>query len=68
MSSRAPTKRQLHKLLRARIAAAITEATGAEIRNLCDALFILEGKGKDDPEQRQKLTVRFEGEADDYSL
>lgn len=68
MRERTPTKKQLHAQLRRRISAAIPEGSGAEIRNLCDALFILEGRGKNDPEEHQKLTVSFDGDAEDYSL
>lgn len=70
--SSGPTKPQLRRLLRERLAAAIPEGSGAEVRNLCDALRILEAK----PEAQARgqggtprpLTVRFEGGADDFSL
>lgn len=64
------SKPHLRRLLRERIAATIPEGSGAEIKNLCEALYTLEGKGAA-PEGRgsgpKALTVRFEGEADDYS-
>lgn len=70
MSGRAPTRQQLHAQLRRRIAATIPEGSGAEIKNLCEALYTLEGKGATPQAQNsgpQRLTVRFEGEAADYS-
>lgn len=70
MSGRAPTRQQLHAQLRRRIAATIPEGSGAEIKNLCEALYTLEGKGAAPQAQDsgpQRLTVRFEGEAADYS-
>lgn len=67
-----PSKAQLRRMLRERIAAAITsEGSGAEIKNLCDALYTLEGKGQPQPERQGKprpLRVIFEGDAEDYSL
>lgn len=70
MSGRAPTRQQLQAQLRRRIAAAIPEGSGAEIKNLCEALYTLEGKGTAPQAQDsgpRALTVRFEGEALDYS-
>ena len=64
-------KPHLRRLLRDRIAAAIPEGSGAEIKALCEALYTLEGKGATPQAQAsgpRKLTVRFEGDADDYSL
>ena len=67
-----PSKAQLRKLLRERIAAAIQgDSSGAEVKNLCDALFTLEGRGQAQPERQarpQPVTVRFVGEAEEYSL
>jgi hypothetical protein len=65
------SKPQLRRMLRDRIAKAIPEGSGAEIKNLCDALYVLEGKGQ--PAQAgstspKALTVRFVGDAEDYSL
>ena len=65
------SKPQLRRMLRDRIAKAIPEGSGAEIKNLCDALYVLEGKSQ--PAQAgstgpKALTVRFVGDAEDYSL
>lgn len=70
MSARGYSKPQLRRLLRDRIAATIPEGSGAEIKNLCDALYVLEGKGQ--PAQAgstgpKALTVRFVGDALEYS-
>lgn len=70
MSSKGYTKPQLRRMLRDRIAAAIPEGSGAEIKNLCDALYVLEGKGQ--PAQAgstspKALTVRFIGDAEEYA-
>ena len=65
------SKPHLRRLLRDRIAATIPEGSGAEIKNLCEALYTLEGKGAAPQAQApgpQRLTVRFEGDAADYSL
>jgi hypothetical protein len=63
------SKPHLRRLLRDRIAATIPEGSGAEIKNLCEALYTLEGKGAaPQAPGPQRLTVRFEGEAADYSL
>lgn len=64
---RTPTERQLSKLLRARIAAAVPEGTGAEIKNLVEAYCRLRDATGQGPEGPRSLTVRFEGDADDYS-
>ena len=63
-----PSDEELLQLLRQRIEATIPEGTGAEIKNLCDALWSLEGRpaGRKSPEG--PLTVRFVGEAEEYSL
>jgi hypothetical protein len=71
MMDRGYSKPQLRRMLRDRIAKAIPEGSGAEIKNLCDALYVLEGKGQ--PAQAgstgpKALTVRFIGDAEDYSL
>lgn len=71
MSGRTPSRQQLHAQLRRRIAATIPEGSGAEIKNLCEALYTLEGKGAAPQAQGsgpQSLTVKFVGDADDYSL
>ena len=60
------SKPHLRRLLRDRI----PEGSGAEIKNLCEALYTLEGKGAAPQAQDsgpRALTVRFEGEAADYS-
>lgn len=67
------SKPQLRRMLRDRIAQAIPESSGAEIKALCDALYVLEGKGQWQPAQAgstgpKALTVRFIGDAEDYSL
>lgn len=63
------SKPHLRRLLRDRIAATIPEGSGAEIKNLCEALYTLEGKGAapQEPATARNVTVRFEGEAADYS-
>lgn len=64
------SKPHLRRLLRDRIAATIPEGSGAEIKNLCEALYTLEGKGATPQAQDsgpRAVTVRFEGEAADYS-
>lgn len=70
--SSSPTKPQLRRMLRERIAVAIPEGSGAEVRNLCDALRILEAKpdapGRGQGGTPRPLVVHFEGEADDYSV
>lgn len=71
MMDRGRSKPQLRRMLRDRIAATIPEGSGAEIKALCDALYTLEGKGAAPQAQDsgpRKLTVRFEGDAADYSL
>lgn len=73
MMDRGWSKPQLRRMLRDRIAQAIPEGSGAEIKNLCDALYVLEGKGQGQPAQAgstgpKALTVRFIGDAEDYSL
>lgn len=72
MSDRGYTKPQLRHMLRDRIAQAIPEGSGAEIKNLCDALHVLEGKGQGQPAQAgstgpKALTVRFIGDAEEYA-
>lgn len=72
MSARGYSKPQLRRLLRDRIAATIPEGSGAEIKNLCDALYVLEGKGQGQPAQAgstgpKSLTVRFIGDAEEYA-
>lgn len=67
-----PSKATLRRLIRERIAATIPEGSGAEIKNLCEALYTLEGKGEGKARSAEtsprRLTVRFEGAAEDYSL
>lgn len=72
MMDRGYTKPQLRHMLRDRIAKAIPEGSGAEIKNLCDALYVLEGKGQGQPAQTgstgpKALTVRFIGDAEEYA-
>lgn len=72
MMDRGCSKPQLRRMLRDRIAKAIPEGSGAEIRNLCDALYVLEGKGQGQPAQAgstgpKALTVRFIGDAEEYA-
>lgn len=72
MSDRGWSKPQLRRMLRDRIAQAIPEGSGAEIKNLCDALYVLEGKGQWQPAQAgsagpKALTVRFIGDAEEYA-
>jgi hypothetical protein len=56
-------------MLRDRIAAAIQgDGSGAEIKNLCDALYTLEGRGKEEPTKPGPLVVRFVGDAEQYAL
>ena len=64
-----PSKATLRRLLRDRIAATIPEGSGAEIKNMCEALYTLEGKGQGQEIKStpQRLTVSFQGEAEDYS-
>ena len=65
----APSKKQLKQMLRERLQKTIPEGTGAEIKNLCDALYTLEGKDRKEPNHGPKeLTVRFEGDADEYGM
>lgn len=65
----APRKKQLKQLLRERLQKTIPEGTGAEIKNLCDALYTLEGKDRKEGRHGPKnLTVRFQGDADEYSM
>lgn len=64
-----PSKATLRRLLRDRIAAAIREGSGAEVKNLCDALRTLEAKAAQ-PEAAagpQRLTVSFIGDAAEYA-
>lgn len=73
MMDRGWSKPQLRRMLRDRIAQAIPEGSGAEVKNLCEALYVLEGKGQGQPAQAgstgpKSLTVRFVGDAEDYSL
>lgn len=71
MSGSSNSKPHLRRLLRDRIAATIPEGSGAEIKNLCEALYTLEGKGAATEGQQTSpngLTVRFIGEAEEYSL
>jgi len=64
------SKPHLRRLLRDRIAAPIPAGGGGETKNPCEALYTLEGKGAAPQAQDsgpRALTVRFEGEAADYS-
>lgn len=64
-----PSKKTLQRMLRDRIAAAIQgDGSGAEIKNLCDALYTLEGRGKEEPTKPGPLVVRFVGDAEQYAL
>ena len=62
--SRTSTLRALRRALRLRLAAEIPEGTGAQIKNLCEALLILEGANKlgADMKSDNKLVVRFVGD------
>jgi len=67
------SKPHLRRLLRDRIAAAIPEGSGAEIKNLCEALYILEGKGQGQPPAGgstgpRALSVRWGEGVEEYSL
>ena len=66
-----PSKPTLRRMLRERIAAAIqSDSSGAEVKNLCDALYTLEGRGQgtgDSTARPRPLRVIFEGDADEYS-
>lgn len=64
-----PSKATLRRLIRERIAATIPEGSGAEIKNLCEALYTLEGKGQGQEARPgpTRLTVSFDREAAEYS-
>lgn len=67
------SKPHLRRLLRDRIAATIPEGSGAEIKNLCEALYILEGKGQGQPPTGgstgpKPLTVKWAEGVEEYSL
>lgn len=66
------SKPHLRRLLRDRIAATIPEGSGAEIKNLCEALYILEGKGQGQPPGGstgpKPLTVKWAEGVEEYSL
>ena len=66
------SKPKLKSMLRDRIAATIPEGSGAEIKNLCDALYILEGKGQGPAQEGgtgpKSLTVRFVDDVDEAAM
>ena len=65
---RTPSTKQLDRLLRCRIKTAIQDGTGAEIKNLVDAFCALDKATGEAHRSEQAFTVRFEGDAEDYSL
>lgn len=67
------SKPHLRRLLRDRIAATIPEGSGAEIKNLCEALYILEGKGQGQTAAAggtgpHALTVKWGEGVEEYSV